>query len=175
MLKITGKNINLRLVNVEDAQFILDLRLKKGEHLSSTQPNLQNQKDWIGKYKNRENKNEEYYFIIESKKEERLGTVRLYDFNNNSFCWGSWIIKDNSPYYTSIESALLVYDLAFNDLKFTNCHFDVRKNNISVVNFHKRFGAKIIKEDDLDYFFNLSVQDYQASKEKYKKFTCSPF
>jgi hypothetical protein len=65
---------------------------------------------------------------------------------------------------------LLIYKLGFENLKFTNCHFDVRKNNKNIVSFHKRFGAKIIKEDDLDYFYKFSFDDYQIAKIKYKKF-----
>jgi len=165
-----GKHINLRLVEIKDAEFILNLRLKKDEFLSATNPNLTEQENWIKSYKKREESKEEYYFIIENKDGLRSGTIRLYDFRDNSFCWGSWIIKNDSPYYFSIESVLLIYKLGFENLKFTNCHFDVRKNNKNIVSFHKRFGAKIIKENDLDYFYKFSFDDYQIAKIKYKKF-----
>lgn len=171
MQKLIGKNINLRLVEIKDAEFILNLRLEKGEFLSTTNSNLEEQKKWLQSYKKREENREEYYFIIENKECLEAGTIRIYDFiDKESFCWGSWIIKNNSPYYFAIESALMIYNLAFEKLKFKNCHFDVRKKNLSVLNFHKKFGAKIIKEDELDYFFNFSVDDYQISKIKYKKF-----
>jgi hypothetical protein len=52
MLK--GKNISLRLVNIEDANFILNLRLNQGSFLSKTNPSLDIQKEWIKKYKKRE-------------------------------------------------------------------------------------------------------------------------
>ena len=68
MNKITiGKHINLRLVEIKDAEFILNLRLKKGEFLSTTNPNLTEQENWIKSYKKREELKEEYYFIIENK------------------------------------------------------------------------------------------------------------
>ncbi len=170
MQKLIGKNINLRLVEIDDADFILSLRLEKGKFLSNTNSSFEEQKKWIRLYKERESLKQEYYFIIENKDSLPIGTVRIYDFKLDSFCWGSWIIKDRSPYYVAIESALLVYEFAFNNLGFKNSRFDVRKNNKSVINFHQRFGAKIIKEDDLDYFFNFSVDDYQISKIQYKKF-----
>ena len=62
MLK--GKNISLRLVNIEDANFILYLRLNQGSFLSKTNPSLDLQKEWIENYKEREKNKEEYYFII---------------------------------------------------------------------------------------------------------------
>ena len=170
MTIIEGKNINLRLVEIDDADFILSLRLEKGKFLSNTNPSFEEQKKWIKLYKERESLKQEYYFIIENKDSLPIGTVRIYDFKFDSFCWGSWVIKNNSPYYFSIESVMLVYEFAFQFLNFKNSHFDVRKDNDSVVSFHKRFGAKIIKEDELDYFFNFSIEDYQISKIKYKKF-----
>jgi hypothetical protein len=51
---IIGKNINFRLVEIEDAEFILNLRFKKGEFLSATNPNLTEQENWIKSYKKRE-------------------------------------------------------------------------------------------------------------------------
>jgi len=168
--RLVGKNVNLRLVEIDDAQFILDLRLEKGEFLSGINPNVDQQRDWIEAYKKRENDKVEYYFVIEDSNGLELGVVRAYDFVGNSFCWGSWIIKDGSPYYVAIESALLIYEFAFYVLGFKNCHFDVRRENESVLNFHKRFGAKIIKENNLDYFFKLSIDDYQIARTRYSKF-----
>jgi hypothetical protein len=55
----------------------------------------------------------EYYFVIESKQHEDLGLVRVYDLQLNSFCWGSWLIKDGAPQTTAIQSALLVYEFGF--------------------------------------------------------------
>ena len=62
---ITGKNISLRLVNIEDAEFIVNLRTKKGEFLSTTSPDISKQKEWLLLYKEREKLKEEFYFIIE--------------------------------------------------------------------------------------------------------------
>lgn len=168
---ITGKNISLRLVNIEDAEFIVNLRTKKGEFLSTTSPDISKQKEWLLLYKEREKLKEEFYFIIENQQNERIGTVRIYDFKNNiSFCWGSWIILNGSPFYYAIESALLIYEFAFYYLKFQQSHFDVRKNNHSVAKFHLRMGARIIKENEKDYFFEYNKKEYEAIKNKYIKY-----
>lgn len=166
------KNTQLKPVTESDANFILSLRLDNNlnKYLSVVENDLDKQIEWIKHYKIREANRLEFYFIIESNKNNKLGAVRLYDFNKNSFCWGSWMIKRDAPNTTSIESALTVYEFAFNILGFEQSHFDVRKENDKVIEFHKRFGAKIISEDELNYYFIILKSDYEISKKRYNKF-----
>ena len=171
--EITGKNIYLRLAEIEDAEFIVNLRTKKGEFLSTTSPDISQQKEWLLLYKERESLKQEYYFIIENKDSLPIGTVRIYeiDYKNRAFTFGSFIINRQFAHKLSaFESMNLILRFSFETLLLENCFFDCRKNNGHANNFYLRFGAKIIKEDELDYFFNFSVDDYQISKIKYKKF-----
>lgn len=165
-------NTKLDLVREKDASFILSLRLDENlnKHLSVVDNNIEKQVEWIKHYKIREESRLEFYFIIKSLDDEDLGAVRIYDFKGSSFCWGSWMIKKNAPNVTSIESALTIYEFAFNDLGFKQSHFDVRKGNEKVIEFHKRFGARIISEDELNYYFILEQSDYNESRTRYKKF-----
>lgn len=169
---IQGKNTNLRLVEVDDAKFILDLRLDKTKNrfISKVENDLNKQVNWIKEYKKREKQEKEFYFIIENSKNERCGVLRLYDFVEDSFCWGSWILKENSPSYMAIESALLVYEFAFYELKFNKSHFDVRIDNEKVVAFHTRLGAEVIGSDELNYYFNYTKEKYEGIKNKYRKY-----
>ena len=169
---LNGKNINLRTVEIEDAEFIYNMRQNqnKTKYLSKVTGTVESQKEWIKNYKQREEDRQEFYFVIESKNEEKLGLVRMYDFQNDSFCWGSWLIKEDAPKTTAIESALQIYEFGFYSLGFKKSHFDVRKGNDKVIAFHQRFGAKIVNEDELDYFFNFKKDDYETIKEKYKRY-----
>ncbi len=169
---IYGKNINMRTVKTEDAEFIYTMRQNqnKTKYLSTVTGTVESQKEWIENYKQREEDKKEFYFVIESKDEEKLGLVRMYDFQDESFCWGSWLIKEDAPKTTAIESALQIYEFGFYNLGFEKSHFDVRKGNDKVIAFHKRFGAKIINEDELDYFFNFEKSDFEITKEKYKRY-----
>jgi len=169
---IKGKTINLRTVEIEDTKFIFKMRQDelKTKFLSKVSGTLKDQEEWILQYKKREDNNEEFYFVIESKSAEKLGLVRIYDLQDNSFCWGSWLIKENVPKNTAIESALQIYEFGFYHLGFEKSHFDVRKGNDRVLAFHQRFGAKIVDENELDYFFNFEKSDYEIIKEKYKRF-----
>lgn len=169
---LNGKNINLRTVETTDAEFIYTMRQnqKKTKYLSQVTGTVDSQKEWIKNYKHREEIKQEFYFVIESKNEEKLGLIRIYDFQNDSFCWGSWLIKEEAPKTTAIESALQIYEFGFYTLKFQKSHFDVRKGNDKVIAFHQRFGAKIVDENDLDYFFKFEKNDYERIKEKYKRY-----
>ena len=169
---IYGKNINMRTVTTEDAEFIYNMRQNqnKTKYLSKVTGTVESQKEWIKNYKQREEEKKEFYFVIESKDKEKLGLVRMYDFQDESFCWGSWLIKEDAPKTTAIESALQIYEFGFYSLGFEKSHFDVRKENDKVIAFHQRFGAKIVDEDELDYFFNFEKSDYEIIKEKYKRY-----
>jgi len=169
---IYGKNIDMRTVDLDDAEFIYSMRQNqnKTKYLSKVYGTVESQKEWIKSYKRREVEQKEFYFVIESKNGEKLGLVRMYDFQEDSFCWGSWLIKDGAPKSTAIESALQIYEFGFYDLKFNKSHFNVQKGNDKVVAFHQRFGAKIVDEDELDYLFNFGKSDYEAIKRKYKRY-----
>lgn len=171
-MKISGKNINLRVVDTEDALFIFTMRQNqdKTKYLSKVTGTVDDQKAWIEQYKQREKDRKEFYFVIESKDGEKLGLVRMYDFKDDSFCWGSWLIKEDAPKSTAIESALQIYEFGFYGLGFAKSHFDVRKGNDKVIAFHQRFGAKIVSEDKLDYFFNFEKSEYEITKERYTRY-----
>ena len=168
---MVGKNIDLYLVEIEDADFILNLRSKRGKYLTQIDcEDVNRQKEWIEGYKKREKIKEEFYFLITNKSKEKLGVIRLYDFFESSFCWGNFIIREDTPFYVAIEVVLQVYEFGFYKLGFQRSHFDVRKHNQSVVAFHKRFGAKIYKESGEDLFFTLDLKEYEKTKLRYKRF-----
>lgn len=63
-----------------------------------------------------------------------------------------------------------MHDFTFYELGFTQSHFDVRKDNIKVIAFHKKFGAIITGEDDENYYFKFTLEDYVKMRKKYAKF-----
>jgi RimJ/RimL family protein N-acetyltransferase len=171
MMRMCGQAIDLRLVEVDDAAFILGLRLdpRLSRFLSPTPPSIESQRRWLADYKDRERQGNEYYFIIESKERQPCGTVRLYDFRGDSFSWGSWVIRPGSPPWISVESALLVYRCGFEELGFAESHFEVCKDNARVVAFHRRFGAQVVCEDDRHYYFRFLKASFFAVRERYEK------
>lgn len=173
-LKLLGKNIQFRYVTENDAEFILGLRTDEiyNKHLSSVTDDIEKQVAWIVDYKQREFNGDEYYFIIERlDSNERIGTVRIYDFDfiNNSFCWGSWILNDKKPKLAALESAVMIYDFCFNNLRFNRCHMDIRKGNLHVQKFHQRFGVDFIGETELDILGHYFKDDYLRLRKDFVK------
>ena len=166
------KNIILTLANIQDAKFILSLRSNENlnRFVSQVSCELPEQEKYLENYKKRESIRSEFYFIIRDLDMNPLGTVRLYDFQSGSFCWGSWMVSPQAPRKTAIESALCVYEFAFNTLGFEKSHFDVRNKNEKVISFHKRMGAKEVRSDDQDTFFIFKKKDYEKTREKYLSF-----
>lgn len=166
--RVVGRTISFRDATVADAAFILSLRTDKDKsrYLSAVSASLNAQETWLKDY---EGSQGQAYFIIEYQNEP-IGTVRLYDAQQDSFCWGSWILKDGRPSQAAMESALMVYSYAVDDLGFQAAHFDVRKGNERVWKFHERFGAQRIAETDIDYLYTLSCQSIKRSRMTYSKF-----
>lgn len=166
---VRGKSIFLREVTIDDAEFIIKLRTdpEKSKHLSVTPNDIDKQKSFISSYLKSQ---ADYYFIICDWSRCPLGTIRIYDVRDDSFCWGSWILSKDAPSNAAIESALLIYDFAFFSLHYPESHFDVRKVNHRVVDFHKRFGACIVGEDDLNLYFEYSRDAYLNVREKYRRY-----
>lgn len=168
---IQGKTISLRYAEPDDAEFIYSLRIEptRNKFVSQVSGGAENQRAWLERYKDRERAGTEHYFIIEGDSGP-IGTVRIYDLQADSFCWGSWMMKPGAPPSAAIESAVLVYEFAFYTLGFSQSHFDVRVDNERVVAFHQRFGAKITRSTELDHFFVYLRSDYEKVRPKYSKF-----
>jgi hypothetical protein len=165
---LKSKGIVMRLADKNDASFILSLRLDKelGKFLSPTDPYLLKQTNWLIEYQKREKEEKEYYFIFEDENQKPWGTIRLYNFQGDSFTYGSWLCKPNAPDCIAIKADFLCRDFAFFQLNFENCLLDVRKGNKEVLGYHKRFGSLPIGEDQLNYYFNLPKEIYIENKAK---------
>ncbi len=170
-----SKNLYLRLVKESDANFILSLRLNKNlnSYLTPVNDNVDEQIKWIKKYKLKELEGLEYYFIIMDKTLGAIGLVRIYDIDyaQKAFTWGSWVLKEDRPKYAAIESAMLSYEFAFNELGLFIANFNVMKENGRAINFYKHFGANYLFSDDINHYFELTKKTYLSLKyNKYYKF-----
>lgn len=162
--KLTGNYVSLREVTVDDAEFILSLRCdeKKSKFLHKTEYNVDAQKKYIERYLSL---SDEWYFIIERKDGERIGTYRIYDVQGDSFCIGSWLMVDGVSPQESFESDYLVRMYGFDVLGFKKIHFDVRKDNKKVWKYHKSLGAKKVGETELDFLWEVTREEYVERAE----------
>ncbi len=156
LVRVEGPNLALRLVALEDAEYIHGLRVNPtyNQHLSEVCGTAEDQRAWIERYKSREAALEEFYYIIERLDGTRCGTVRLYDIKDDCFTWGSWILDENKPRKGALESAVLIYLIGFELIGKKRAVFDVRNDNTHTLDFHLRFGAKKTHTLDADSYFS---------------------
>jgi len=164
--------IVLRLVQEKDAEFILKLRTHAylNRYISPTSDNIEDQINWIRDYKIRELEGLEFYFIAEDQEGNRCGTIRLYNFDEKSFEIGSWVFLPHSPAGMAIKAQFIGFETGFNYLKADYCRLETRKKNHSVFRYIKNFNATIIREDDLNYYFVLTKENFLIRKKKLSYF-----
>jgi len=150
-----------------DAEFILGLRTNpyKNKYLNYTEPNLENQIIWLKEYKTREERGEELYYII-YENNIPVGTIRIYNINENDCTTGSWLFSSNTYQLTPIISELLIYEIVYNILKKSTVLFDVRKENKKVVTYHKLKRITLINEDEENFYYSMSRAEWEESKMK---------
>ena len=162
-----------RFVEKEDSAFILSMRTdpQLNRYLSATNNDIIKQEIWIEEYKKREKLKQEFYFIFEIDKKTKYGVNRIYNIDTVSFEVGSWLFSLHSPESVSILADLYARDFAFqNNDSIEYCRFEVRKENKSVVNYHKRFNPTLVNEDRLNYYFELSKTEYTKFRNVLIKF-----
>lgn len=170
---VTGAHVVLRNATVDDAEFILSLRLDpaKSRHLAPTSPRLEDQVAWLRSY---ETATDQAYFVVCDRDGKALGCVRLYEPIGQSYCWGSWLMVGGLPPLAAIEANVLVY--AYGKwLGFSEVRLDVRRDNVAVWKFHERFaGATRVRETELDYFYVVAGAEVERLLAKYRHLLTEP-
>lgn len=170
---VTGASLVLRNATVDDAKFILSLRLDpaKKKHLAATSPRLEDQVEWLRRYASA---TDQAYFVIWDRHGKAIGCVRLYDPVGDSYRWGSWLMVGGLSPLASIESNLLVYAYG-RWLGFNQVRLDVRHDNEAVWRFHEKFsGATRVRESALDYFYVLGDEQIETLLRKYRHLITEP-
>ena len=167
-----SKNLILRDADETDSDFILSLRTDPviSKFLSQTSASIEHQISWMRSYKDRR---DQAYFIIEDRASNKLGCIRIYNPTETSFDWGSWLIVEDAAPYVALESALSIYSYA-RRLGFLTAKIDVRKDNVTVWKFHENiFGAKLLRETDIDRFYEVTTEDIDMRLKKYQRLLIS--
>lgn len=164
-------DINFRLVKMDDADFIWELRNHdyKSRHLHAVGATIEEQKQWLSEYKEKEKRGEEYYFVISDVHNNRQGLFRIYNIKSDSAEVGSWIFKEDAPNFIAVRAELMLKEFAFNELGKKNLFFDTRKKNKRIYTYSKMQLSEVIDEDDKNYYFRLKKEDFAKGKEKVKE------
>jgi hypothetical protein len=159
-----------RLVNESDSEFIFKLRTDPilSRFINKVSNNVADQITWIAEYKKRESKGEDFYIIsINPSTGSRQGLNRIYNFSLDEFELGSWLYLPDTDISKSILGDIFVKELAFDILKFNVCRFEVRKSNKSVIRYHNGYSPDLISENEKNYYFKLSKENFNVYKYKY--------
>jgi RimJ/RimL family protein N-acetyltransferase len=124
-------------VDLADATFIVELRARAGRFLNRGAASVSDQLVWLETYFEREG---DYYFVIEAANgNRREGLVGLYGINARREAeWGRWILVPDSN--AAVESALLLYRCAFDELHLNQVSCRTLADNAKVVAFHDSCG-----------------------------------
>ena len=100
----------------------------------------------------------EFYFCCSELNNEKLGFVRLYniDYNKKVLTFGSFLLKENHPKLTALESMIIMLNISFDYLNMEKVELDVRINNEHAKHFYQRFGFVKTKENNIDEFYEMT-------------------
>lgn len=168
--------LTFRFINEGDADFVYKLRSDKklSKYIHDIEGNVEDQRQWIKKYKERESKGDEYYFIF-YQHDLPIGVIRLYSFHGTTFTSGSWIMVPGTSSEAVLAVPIIIREIAFEVLEmefednYDACHVDNKK----VIKFNERFGCKIYKHfQDVkgEYVaMSLTKEDFETRKPKLLK------
>lgn len=164
---IEGKYVVLRSVNIDDAEFIIKLRTneKYNKFLHTTGNNISLQRSWIKQQQDREG---DYYFVIQNQKGHVLGLISIYNINGKMAECGRWISEGNA--FENLEAAKLIHEFGFRILGLELIYTCTVKENLTVVNFWIRFGGVfagyVFSEPFTLYKNNIDIDLYSGEIEK---------
>ena len=158
-LSIEGYSYGLHPVTIEDASFIVDVRLEDAERnrfIHAISPDVSLQEEWIRKYFDTPN---DYYFLVKNKLNSRKeGLISIYNISGKKGFWGRWIIKKGS--LASVESFYLICRMAFEQLGLDEIYSRTIVDNKMVVAFHDSISAK--RRGIIPQCFSIENRVYDA-------------
>ena len=157
---VTGKFIRLRLLHPSDALMTLNWRLSdRALLLNKGSENVEQQEEWI-----RTRPSNELNFVIELLSEKPVGMISLININNTNknaeaarFLIGEEAVSRGTP--VAIESMMLLYKIAFENLGLERIYGTVVEDNILMLKWQKFFGMRQEGVMRKHYFINNKFQD----------------
>ena len=152
---LTGYGVKLRLVNVDDAEFILQLRNMPHalDNMGKLNVTVEQEKTWI--LKNIVDPLD-YFFIIQTS--SRIGTVGVYniDFSTATAEFGRIVVIPNS--FVSIPSCVLLFNFCFDTLHLKELAASVVVTNEKAISLYKKLGFKFCYKKEKE----MLIRDHYA-------------
>lgn len=140
---LEGFAFRLRPVEVTDAATIVMLRRdpNRSRFINETDSSVEAQERWLRSYFGRPG---DYYWAVERRTDAAVeGFVSVYDVDAGTAEWGRWVLRSGS--LAAPESAWLVHEAAFGPLGLDCLFTRTLAENRSVVAFHERYGAEVVR------------------------------
>ena len=162
--EIKGKSMNLRPVEISDAEFLVKIRNdeKLAKYLHPISSSVEDEKQWILKQRDREG---DYFFMICDLADKPIGAVRLSGIDDNSGEVGSLISYGNSV--QNIEAEFRMINFAFDVIGLDFLHGYTLTENRAVISYHKKFGY--VYEDEEKVVDGMKVRFARLEKNEWKK------
>lgn len=98
----------------------------------------------------------------------------MYDPDERSYSWGSWLLIDGLSPFVAMESVLMVYAYG-RFLGFEDARIDVRNDNTAVWKFHERFsGAELVRQGEVDRSYVVKRAAIDALLARYPQLVSDP-
>lgn len=175
--RIEGSCVDLVPFTEADVANVVEIRNREKNRYFMRQTyviSVASQMDWYRGYLEREN---DIYWCIYNKENQFIGTVRIYDIDEEkALCeHGSFIIaeeySESAPY--AVETEMLSIDFIFDILKMNHVINKVRTDNKVMNNLTKKLGSvftKDVKIREVDYkYYLLDLESYKKNREKFAK------
>lgn len=137
--KLQGFGYGLRPAEVEDAEFIVSLRTSNDERnrfVHAFTIGIEEEKKWLEHYYSVEG---DYLFIIYNVVTgEDEGLIAIYHQDGKKAEWGRWSTLEGS--LAATESVLLLYRIAFEQMRLDELYCLTNMDNKAVVSFHDSSG-----------------------------------
>jgi hypothetical protein len=161
-------------IDVSDVPQIHQLRTaRKNNYLAKIDPSIEKQYEYFNEYRKKNDALTEVYLkIIDKKKNETCGFVRVTNINNDySLGWESLILKEGASAPIGIEICFTLYYLTFDCLKRSLLGpWIVTKDNVHMMRIHDHMGfVSKIDESDSSAILIVTRSNYESRKSKFLK------
>lgn len=135
---IVGNYVVLRSCTVEDAEFTRNIRInpKVNKFFPRLNNTLEEQRNWISA---QQAKSGDYFFVVEDKENNKIGTIGLYNIVGEKAESGRIIMLGNPV--QSIEAQFLILEFAFYTLGILVVSSFIFGDNAAAIRFTKFFGG----------------------------------
>lgn len=141
--RISGEFVDLRIAEVEDAEFTLSVRQnkEKNKYIPQIHTTINQQKEWIQK---QIESDDCYFFVIERKTGERIGTFSLYDIQDKKAESGRLVMLGNQ--IESLETGVLFNKFCFETVRMDVVQSEIDAENNAALGYSNQLGGKPMGE-----------------------------